>query len=114
MKILHLTLKKKWFDMIASGEKPEEYRELKLYWWTRLVQHGTFEEYEVVQFKNYDVIAFKNGYSKNAPQMVIECKGIAISYGNPKWGAPDSKVFIIKLGKIISTTGKENSPIINI
>jgi hypothetical protein len=26
MRILHLTLKKKWFDMIASGEKREEYR----------------------------------------------------------------------------------------
>lgn len=36
-KILHLTLKKKWFDMIASGEKKEEYREIKPYWVDRLL-----------------------------------------------------------------------------
>lgn len=29
--IVPLTLKKKWFDMIASGEKLEEYREIKPY-----------------------------------------------------------------------------------
>ena len=28
MKTLHLVLKSKWYDMIASGEKKEEYREL--------------------------------------------------------------------------------------
>jgi hypothetical protein len=28
MKILHLTLNKKWFDMILLGEKKEEYREI--------------------------------------------------------------------------------------
>ena len=32
-KILHLTLKKKWFDMIASGEKKEEYREMTCLTW---------------------------------------------------------------------------------
>ncbi len=31
-RVLHLTLKKTWFDMIASGEKREEYREMKPYW----------------------------------------------------------------------------------
>ena len=29
MKYLHLTLKKNWFDLILSGEKKEEYREIK-------------------------------------------------------------------------------------
>lgn len=32
MKTLHLTLNKKWFDMIAAGVKKEEYREIKPYW----------------------------------------------------------------------------------
>ena len=36
MKTLDLVLKKKWFDMIASGEKTEEYREIKPYWESRL------------------------------------------------------------------------------
>lgn len=34
--ILHLTLTKKWFDMILSGEKKEEYREIKGFWSKRL------------------------------------------------------------------------------
>lgn len=55
MDILHLTLKKKWFDLIKSGVKREEYREMKPYWHTRLLN------------KNYDAIRFRNGYSKDAP-----------------------------------------------
>ena len=31
MSTLHLTLKKQWFDMILSGEKTEEYRDIKPY-----------------------------------------------------------------------------------
>lgn len=37
MEVLHLTLKKKWFDFIASGEKKEESREIKPYWDSRLL-----------------------------------------------------------------------------
>ena len=29
MKVLQLVLKRKLYDMIASGKKPEEYREIK-------------------------------------------------------------------------------------
>ena len=36
MKTLYLVLKSKWYDMIASGEKREEYREVKPYWKKRL------------------------------------------------------------------------------
>ena len=32
MRILHLTLKKQYFDDIIAGEKKEEYREVKPYW----------------------------------------------------------------------------------
>ncbi|MDM8539125.1 ASCH domain-containing protein [Desulfobacterales bacterium HSG17] len=32
--ILLLTLKHKWFDLIASGKKRREYREIKPYWAT--------------------------------------------------------------------------------
>jgi hypothetical protein len=35
-KILKLTLNKKWFDMILSREKKEEYREVKWHWIKRL------------------------------------------------------------------------------
>ncbi|MES2829652.1 MAG: hypothetical protein V4687_15935 [Bacteroidota bacterium] len=35
---LQLPIKKKWFDMIASGEKKEEYREIKFHWVTRMYE----------------------------------------------------------------------------
>lgn len=35
-KTLHLPLKKQWYEMIDSGVKTEEYREIKLYWISRL------------------------------------------------------------------------------
>lgn len=35
--------------------------------------------------------------------MVIECKGIEVKEGKKQWGAPNYRVFAIKLGKIIET-----------
>ena len=111
MKVLHLTLKKKWFDMIASGEKKEEYREVKDYWMKRLAGiKGCGTSYNFTLLNNiknkcidYDVVIFKNGYSKNAPTLVINCKGIEVREGKSQWGAPNHRVFVIKLGEIIKT-----------
>ena len=36
LNILDLVLKGQWYDMIESGEKPEEYRDKKPYWIKRL------------------------------------------------------------------------------
>lgn len=83
-KILHLTLKKQWFDEIAAGRKTEEYRECKPYWKARLNQK-----------KHYDIIYFRNGYRRDCPFMIVECKGISI---NEIWG---KDMYIIKLGKIL-------------
>lgn len=101
MKILHLTLKKKWFDMILSGEKKEEYREIKPYWAKRLLWTIEESDDEREGFEQYDAVEFRNGYSKDAPTMLVECKGISVGIGNPAWGAPEHPVFIIKLGKIL-------------
>ena len=38
MKTLHLNLKAKWYDMIESGIKKEEYREIKPFWEKRLFE----------------------------------------------------------------------------
>lgn len=35
-KVLNLVVSKKWFNMIVSGAKNEEYREIKPYWIRRL------------------------------------------------------------------------------
>lgn len=92
-KILHLTLKKQWFDMIASGEKREEYRETKLYWRQRL-EDGD-------QFKHYDVIKFRNGYKSDSPAMFVRLVGIEIGIGKREWGAPIDFVYKLILGDIL-------------
>ena len=94
--ILHLTLKKDWFDMIASGKKREEYRECKEYWSRRLMEHGTNK------FRKYDVVRFRNGYAKGAPSIDIICKEICINLSKTKWSnKPPIKCFVIKLGEIL-------------
>jgi len=50
MRILHLNLKKKYFDQIKSREKEYEYRLVTEYWTKRL------------QFQVYDYIILKCGY----------------------------------------------------
>jgi hypothetical protein len=40
--ILNLNLARKWFDMIESGEKTEEYREIKAHWISRLAIEAEF------------------------------------------------------------------------
>ncbi|MBV7300232.1 hypothetical protein [Enterovibrio paralichthyis] len=88
---LHLTLKKEWFDLIRSGVKTEEYREMKPYWDRRLISG-----------KYFATITFRNGYGKDAPSFVIELIEIQSGLGVVEWGAPEGKpVYILKLGSII-------------
>lgn len=97
--VLKLVLKKKWFDMIASGEKKEEYRELKPYWIKRLFcDLGNAEAGEPVK---YEFVTFYLGYAKDRPKMTFKIEGIIYDVGRPEWGAPSTEVFIIKLGERI-------------
>lgn len=110
--ILPLTLNKKWFDMILSGVKKEEYREIKSHWIKRLkaeilakqvwTESGPILEKEY-KFKHFDLIKFTNGYNPNSPSMVVELKGIKIGFGNPDWGGTKQDVFILELGDILET-----------
>ena len=92
MKTLNLVLKHKWYDMIASGKKKEEYREIKPYWVKRLVS-------------DYTHVRFSRGYS--AKTMTFTIEDIDIGRGRPEWGAPDCTVFIIKLGQQVPDKNPE-------
>lgn len=99
---LHLTLKKKWFDMIASGEKKEEYREIKPYWIKRLggILIGGSYVIDVVGFGN---VSARNGYQKDAPTIIWEHGGIRIGKPNPVWCEPEdvgTDVFILDIGEV--------------
>lgn len=94
MKVLHLTLKKQWFDMIASGEKREEYREIKPYWTRRLAD---------IRADEYDAVRFRNGYRTDSPAVTVELEGIFSGFGRKEWGAPSERVYILRLGRILQS-----------
>lgn len=105
MKTLDLVLKAKWYNMIESGVKTEEYREVKAYWIKRLTKQlkslSCDTNLSVRESKKFDAVKFHYGYTSKT--MTFECLSISIDKGNPKWGAPENDyVFIIKLGKRIS------------
>jgi len=87
MKILHLTLYKKWFDLILSGKKTIEYRRDIPYWRKRLFVTYPFD------CKLFDQIHFRNGYGKTRPLVKTEhCSTIVDQ---------KTKVILIYLGDII-------------
>lgn len=111
-KVLTLAVSKEWFDMIVSGEKNEEYREIKPYWVSRLVNQkagsgevhfdgfcGYIAIIGKLEYKPYTHVLFINGYRKDSPRIEKEVKGIII--GKPKRGmCPDKwldkEFFVIK------------------
>lgn len=77
--MLTLPIKKKWFDMILSGEKKEEYREIKPYYESRFKIYSPFES-------DFMYVIFRNGYRKDSPKIKCYCliyKGL----GTEEWGA---------------------------
>lgn len=85
--------------MIEAKIKLEEYRELKPYWCKRFCR-VQFRPDSIKLFP--DTITFKNGYSKNARQLVVECKGITVGKAKPEWSDNwTGEVFVIKLGEIL-------------
>ena len=112
-KVLTLSVKKEWFDKILSGEKKEEYREIKPYWVARLyydrfgklsakivkevtyhiIKYGDTENFEAkngigVSFVPYTHVLFINGYGDDKPRIEKEIESIDI--GKPRKGwCPD-------------------------
>lgn len=94
-KVLTLSVSKQWFDMIADERKDEEYREIKPYWASRLVNQQAeggevlFDEYGGYccvtgkpEYKPFTHVLFINGYRKDSPRIEKEIESISI--GKPK------------------------------
>ena len=98
--MLILTIKKKWFDMILSGEKNEEYREIKPYYETRFMTvYGIAWIYGGIS--PIKEILFRNGCSKESPQFVAKC-ALHIGTGKEEWGAEQNKeYYILRIHEII-------------
>lgn len=97
MKELKLVLTYKWYDMIASGEKLEEYRDTTPFYRSRL-ETGWNEPY--LRWRKYDIVTFYRGYAKNRQTMSFKYGGARIGTGQEKWGAePGKEYYVIKLGE---------------
>jgi hypothetical protein len=96
--VLPLVLKGRWYDMIASGEKKEEYRDSEVWgkritkWFRRFIQ--------IPEITNL-VVAFQRGYHK--PSMWFELNGVCsekdIRAKHPEWGEPETPHYVISLGE---------------
>ncbi len=98
--MLTLPIKKKWYDMILSGEKKEEYREPNKYYRTRFTNIELITDTGLTT-SNTAVIAFRNGYRKDSPTFTAECS-LRYGMGKPEWGAEKGgKYYILSIIKII-------------
>lgn len=111
MKTLTLSLKLKWFDMIKSGEKKEEYREIKAKYFEMFCDH--LNVYAINKLNNFDVsfhlkwpeelgydrLVFTLGYPKaedTERRLTFKNPKIRIGTGRPEWGAePNKQYFVI-------------------
>lgn len=123
-KVLTLSVKKEWFDKIVSGEKKEEYREIKPYWVARfyydrfgklspkmvkeladsIAKYGDTEHFEAkngieVSFVPYTHVLFINGYGDDKPRVEKEIVWIDIDRPIKGWCPDDflgKEFFVIK------------------
>lgn len=99
--ILPLVLKRKWFDMIDSGEKREEYRLCTDYWKTRI---WNWEYKCTIKCMFHNVVEFRLGYAADAPRMAFIVRKTFFrmrgDYMHTKWGEPtDENHIVIALGE---------------
>jgi len=130
-KILRLKVYPKWFEMIKSGEKKEDYREINLEWIKKLLilpedfhisdfyvnngNHGysyltnspemLLEIYKPIKYKKYIFIN-----TKNKKQLYVKPKKLIIGRGKLEWGADKykyKKYFVLRLGEVLNEKKKK-------
>lgn len=99
MAVLKLTLKKKWFDLIASGEKKVEFREYKPHWISRLMKDGALRD-------DFTEVHFRNGYNSDDPFMRVKLESLTLyakKFIAPMFGEEITadKYFLIGVGKVL-------------
>ena len=88
-----------WFRMILSGEKGEEYRDIKPYYTQRFRTLGLLDV-DGKPTGNEAEIALRNGYSANDPEITCRVK-LRIGYGRREWGAPGKQTYILEILEIL-------------
>ncbi|MDV7696282.1 ASCH domain-containing protein [Chryseobacterium soli] len=81
MSILTLQIKKEFLDKILSGEKVEEYREIRPKNSTKYIEYFTTKDGEEdVKPRPYKTIQFFNGYKGHRPEVIVKIKAAEIEY----------------------------------
>ena len=121
---IRLVLTHKWYDMIASGEKQEEYRDFTPYWCKRFfsyrrddgvcvpldIKAKDLHDYQTQIYQlavagklavTPQVVIFQRAYAKNPPLMRRKITEVNLGpCGKEEWGAIPGKWYIItKLGE---------------
>jgi hypothetical protein len=101
---LNLPIERKWFDMIARGEKKEEYRDCE----HRQVQRFYLWASNCDWWSEYDpVVIFRNGYTMQSRALVARITGGDLrgreSVKHPEWGEPRCRRLhlVVQLGEIL-------------
>ena len=94
--MLVLPIKKKWFEMIKSGEKKEEYRGIKPYYNIRLKKYlpVRIKETQEIFLPHFFQVIFRNGYRVNSPKINCRCT-LRVGQGKKEWGAEPGKEYYI-------------------
>ena len=108
MKTLYLTVSKKPFEVMVTGEKPKEFRKPTKWIHSRLWQKKGEVDFEFYEPKEYDVVKITNGYIKNSPYFIAEFKGFIETglhstylYSNGLKVITEPRDIIISIGEII-------------
>lgn len=81
-----------WLDMILSGGKREEYREIKKYYTSRFSH--LFGEITDKESEQTARIRLREGYNQAARSVVATCT-IRIGEGKPEWGAEAGRQYYV-------------------
>lgn len=90
--MLTLPIKRGWFDMIASGEKTEEYRSITRRYASMF--RNAADENDCFWCR------LRNGYRSTSPtlRVYVSCR---IGTGRPEWGAePGEQYFVLSILKV--------------
>lgn len=92
--MMTFTIKKNWFDLIKSGQKKEEYRDLKYYYYVRVASLVGASDYKKLTEKKekvpFNKLKLRHGYGKDSPSIIVSGY-ISIGKGLPEWGAEPGK-----------------------
>ena len=89
--LLHLPLKREWYNMIASGEKREEYRDHTPYWSVR-IQNAIAKSKPIVA-------AFSLGRHRATMFFDVSVIKAVCGSNHPEWGEPKHLHYLILLGE---------------